>query len=68
MTRENSLHQGAYPRVANLNHAPCLRDTCAHKATQGIVRLRIPSRVGDYLRIKWNNVLKPTHEPMIELI
>ena len=25
LMRENSLHRGVYPRVANLNHAPCLR-------------------------------------------
>ena len=24
-SRTNSLHRGAYPRVANLNHLPCLR-------------------------------------------
>ena len=54
LTRENSLHQGAYPGVANLNHAPYLRvflkavialtHTCTHETTRGIVRLRIPSK------------------------
>ena len=51
LTHEYSLHQGAYRRVANLNHAPCFRvflkapvalsHTCTHEATRGIVRLRI---------------------------